>query len=147
MILGLPQGFKSTGREAHEYDIGMPPPPAPLLDAFDMDDLGVLGVLPAAGAKWLIDPGLVRGLFTFAGGGTYGLVFVFVCVLVLVFVRGAEWRGVGGSERTMGDDDDEDDDEGSEERVLEDRAGEAVEEVEADAAKEGTGEGGSTTSG
>ena len=146
MILGLPQGFKSTGREAHEYDMGMPPPP-PLLVAFDMDDLGVLGVLPAAGAKWLIDPGLVRGRFTFAGGGTYGLlVFVFVFVLVLVFVRGAEWRGVGGSERMMGDDDVEDDD-GSEERVLEERAGEAVEEVEADAAKDGTGEGGSTTSG
>ena len=122
-------------------------PPPPLLDAFDMDDLGVLGVLPAAGAKWLIDPGLVRGRFTFAGGGTYRrpvFVFVFVCVLVLVFVRGAEWRGVGGSERMMGDDDVEDDDEGSEERVLEERAGEAV---EADAAKEGTGEGGSTTSG
>ena len=130
----------------------MPPPP-PLLDAFDMDDLGVLGVLPAAGAKWLIDPGLVRGRFTFAGGGTYRrpvLVFVFVLVLVfvLVFVRGAEWRGVGGSERTMGDDDVDEDDDGSEEvRVLEERAGEAVEEVEADAAKEGTGEGGSTTSG
>ena len=131
----------------------MPPPAAPpLLDAFDMDDLGVLGVLPAAGAKWLIDPGLVRGRFTFAGGGTYRrpvFVFVFVLVLVFVLVRGAEWRGVGGSERMMGDDDDvEDDDEGSEERVLEVRAGEAVEEVEeADAAKEGTGEGGSTTSG
>lgn len=66
MILGLPQGFKSTGREAHEYDISIPPPPR-LLEV-----LGVREVLeePGEGAKMVfMDPELVRGLLTFAGGG------------------------------------------------------------------------------
>jgi len=119
----------------------------PLVD----DDLDVLGVpvfpptgvlpvpVPAAGAKMLIDPGLVRGLFTFAGGGTYGRP-VFVFVVEFVLVRGAELRGGGevrGSERMMGDG------VGSE-RVVEVRAGEPV-EGEADAAKGGTAEGGGST--
>ena len=113
----------------------MPPP----LDVFDIDDLDVLGVPPvfptdvlvlAAGAKLLIDPGLVPGLPTFAGGGTYDRP-VFVFVLVFVLVRGAEWRGGGGGERTMGDDVED----GGSDRVVEERAGDTVEEVEADAAR------------
>lgn len=113
----------------------MPPP----LDVFDIDDLDVLGVPPvfptdvlvlAAGAKLLIDPGLVRGLFTFAGGGTYDRP-VFVFVVVFVIVRGAEWRGGGGGERTMGDDVED----GGSDRVVEERAGVPVEEFEADAAR------------